>query len=155
MKSGDIILTKTFWDWWNATDKGQYKHPEKDHAFCLLYLGSRDLKSEEPIDPNGLLNNMGWRFLDTLKVTAAFETVDDNVTGTTSADVKRVEQQDDGSITVIIDHWPEPKLLYGYAVEREGYATIFYTADDRAGADWAMTWMGNNGMSPKLVELFR
>lgn len=47
------------------------------------------------------------------KINAVFETVDPRplgATGTRTARVKRVEQQDDGSFTVVIDHWPkEPK----------------------------------------------
>ena len=40
-------------------------------------------------------------------INAMFEVVSDNITGTTLAPVKRVEKQDDGSFTVVIDHWPE------------------------------------------------
>ena len=39
-------------------------------------------------------------------ITAMFETSDGLITGTTDAQVKRVERQDDGTITVVIDHWP-------------------------------------------------
>lgn len=44
-------------------------------------------------------------------IRAAFETVDPRpfgATGTTAAKVKRVESNDDGSFTVVIDHWPQP-----------------------------------------------
>lgn len=38
---------------------------------------------------------------------AVFECVDTNgVIGTTAVPVKRIEHQDDGSITVVIDYWP-------------------------------------------------
>lgn len=42
---------------------------------------------------------------------AMFETVDPSVPviGTTAAPVKRIMQNDDGSYTVVIDHWPQPK----------------------------------------------
>ena len=43
-----------------------------------------------------------------VKVNAIFETQDDEVIGTTDAKVKRVEWQDDGSLTVVIDYWPQP-----------------------------------------------
>ena len=43
-----------------------------------------------------------------VKVNAIFETQDDEVIGTTDAKVKRVEVQDDGALTVVIDHWPKP-----------------------------------------------
>lgn len=39
-------------------------------------------------------------------VNAVFETSTHEVAGTTAASVKRVERQDDGSLTVVIDHWP-------------------------------------------------
>lgn len=41
-------------------------------------------------------------------INAIFEVVSDGIIGTTLAKVKRVEQQDDGSLTVVIDHWPNP-----------------------------------------------
>lgn len=43
-----------------------------------------------------------------VKVNAIFETRDGVVTGTTDVKVKRVEWQDDGSLTVVIDYWPQP-----------------------------------------------
>lgn len=39
-------------------------------------------------------------------ISAIFETEDQHMIGTRSATVKRVEHNDDGSITVVIDHWP-------------------------------------------------
>jgi hypothetical protein len=41
-------------------------------------------------------------------INAVFETVDGGITGLKGATVKRVEKQDDGSVTVVIDHWPQP-----------------------------------------------
>lgn len=40
---------------------------------------------------------------------AMFETVDPSVPviGTTAAPIKRIEQNDDGSYLVVIDHWPQ------------------------------------------------
>lgn len=53
---------------------------------------------------------------------ARFETVDETIpiTGSTEAPIKRVEQNDDGSYTVIIDHWPQPSGTdyFGSLVER-------------------------------------
>lgn len=46
-----------------------------------------------------------------VKVNAIFETQDGEVIGTTNAKVKRVEWQDDGSLTVVIDHWPQSAEL--------------------------------------------
>lgn len=40
-------------------------------------------------------------------VNAQFEVVYGGITGITEAPVKRVEVEDDGSLTVVIDHWPE------------------------------------------------
>lgn len=42
----------------------------------------------------------------TLTINAIFETSDGKLTGHTNAPIKRIEQQDDGSFTVVIDHWP-------------------------------------------------
>ena len=42
-----------------------------------------------------------------ISVNAQFECVDNGITGSMTAPVKRVEYQDDGSITAIIDHWPD------------------------------------------------
>ena len=44
-----------------------------------------------------------------LTIHADFETCEAGITGTTSAQVKRVEHNDDGSLTVVIDHWPAPQ----------------------------------------------
>ena len=35
-----------------------------------------------------------------------FEAVSDNIVCSTTASIKRIEHQDDGSIEVVIDHWP-------------------------------------------------
>lgn len=43
-----------------------------------------------------------------VKVNAIFETENGEVIGTTVAKVKRVEWQDDSSLTVVIDYWPQP-----------------------------------------------
>lgn len=42
----------------------------------------------------------------TLTIGAVFETVADGLTGITAAKVKRIERQDDGTFTVVIDYWP-------------------------------------------------
>ena len=39
-------------------------------------------------------------------ITAQFETVSNGLTGSTDAPIKRIEHQDDGTYTVVIDHWP-------------------------------------------------
>lgn len=44
-------------------------------------------------------------------VQAKFETVDDGIIGTRSVDVKRVEREDDDSLTVVIDYWPTPSSV--------------------------------------------
>lgn len=41
-------------------------------------------------------------------VGAQFECVDEGLTGTAPAPVKRVEREDDGSLTVVLDYWPSP-----------------------------------------------
>lgn len=41
-------------------------------------------------------------------VQAVFETAADGIIGRTSVNVKRVEREDDGSLTVVIDYWPRP-----------------------------------------------
>lgn len=42
-----------------------------------------------------------------VKVNAVFETQVGEVIGKTEAEIKRVERQDDGSLTVVIDYWPQ------------------------------------------------
>lgn len=41
-------------------------------------------------------------------INARFETSENGITGIRFVDVKRVEYEDDGSLTVVIDYWPEP-----------------------------------------------
>lgn len=43
-----------------------------------------------------------------VKVNVVFETQVGEVIGKTEAEVKRVEWQDDGSLIVVIDYWPQP-----------------------------------------------
>lgn len=43
------------------------------------------------------------------KVAASFYTEDAELIGTTGAPIKKVEVEDDGSIHVFIDHWPQPE----------------------------------------------
>jgi hypothetical protein len=45
---------------------------------------------------------------DQAEVHAQFEVVAGSITGTASVPVKRVEMQDDGSVTVTLDFWPTP-----------------------------------------------
>lgn len=39
------------------------------------------------------------------EINVKFEVVGNGITGTTYVDVKRVEMEDDGSYTVVVDHW--------------------------------------------------
>lgn len=43
-----------------------------------------------------------------MQIRVLFECVENGVTGTTSAPVKRVEGEDDGTLTVVLDYWPPP-----------------------------------------------
>lgn len=69
-----------------------------------------------PADANNLAGFTYCLILEVMKlrklvkitpvVNVMCETVDTGVTGTTRLDVKRVELQDDGSFTAVVDHWP-------------------------------------------------
>ena len=41
------------------------------------------------------------------RINVKCETVDNGIAGSTFLKVIRVEQEDDGSLTVVIDHWPQ------------------------------------------------
>ncbi len=43
-----------------------------------------------------------------MQIRVLFECVENGVTGTTSAPVKRVEWEDDGTLTAVLDYWPPP-----------------------------------------------
>lgn len=67
----------------------------------------------DPVDVANLAmmlhqNGQGITPAEPVKVNAIFETQDGEVIGKTDAKVKRVECQDDGSLTVVIDYWPQP-----------------------------------------------
>lgn len=48
------------------------------------------------------------------KIQVKFETSDGLITGSMYEEPKRVELEDDGSITVVVDYWPEtPKVKTG------------------------------------------
>lgn len=42
------------------------------------------------------------------RINVKCETVNDGITGSAFLKVIRVEQEDDGSLTAVIDHWPHP-----------------------------------------------
>lgn len=43
-----------------------------------------------------------------MQIRVLFECAENGVTGTTSAPVKRVELEDDGTLTAVLDYWPPP-----------------------------------------------
>ena len=45
------------------------------------------------------------------RINVKCETVDNGITGTAFLKVIRVEQEDDGSLTAVIDHWPQQEAL--------------------------------------------
>lgn len=86
----------------------------EDHAVLLAQIESHPLYGREK-DPAvvcadaGAVSSVGNELDDLPKIQVVFETVDPRpygATGLTSACVKRVERQDDGSLSVVIDHWP-------------------------------------------------
>ena len=73
------------------------------------------------------------------KIEAIFETVDDSVpvTGQTQAPVKRIEHQDDGSFTVVIDHWPSaPPAVQESFCRSCGNTGGVADADDKGEVCW-------------------
>lgn len=58
-------------------------------------------------------------------INAQFETEFDNIKGSTTAPIKRVEMEDDGSFTVVIDYWPAQSL----AMSREKMAERLFSTD--------------------------
>ncbi len=54
-----------------------------------------------------ILSLASSRNVPTIHVMFEVEDSSVRVVGTTSASVKRVEQNDDGSYTAVVDHWPD------------------------------------------------
>lgn len=127
---GDIVTMKKFrWDIGADRNWLEFKHPDKGMAFSFMFLGSEPLDGSEPVKTTEIMSGLGWGDLEKFerdfltKVTAQFETVTDEITGSTEAKVKRVERQDDGSYTVVIDHWPQASALNLPADAIEGHVT--------------------------------
>ena len=59
----------------------------------------------------------GYQKAELPVIHATFEISDNNVTGSTNASVKRVEANDDGSFTVVIDHWPDTSVSFAVTDE--------------------------------------
>jgi hypothetical protein len=79
--------------YWKAKDQEHYKQSAQSIASLRVAL-------VEPVQEPFVIHAM-------------FETVASHpygATGTTSAPVKRVEHNDDGSLTVVINHWPTDDL---------------------------------------------
>lgn len=84
--------------------------PNAVGLFLFFGTGITDAPEKDPT-PDGVLRAAGYLHEEdfvrgTRKVTARFETKSGDITGSTDAPVKRVEVNDDGSITVVIDAWP-------------------------------------------------
>lgn len=56
-------------------------------------------------------------------INAEFECESNGIVGTTSATVKRIVYQDDGSITVVIDHWPFNQTMQ-QSVKQESWISV-------------------------------
>jgi hypothetical protein len=83
--------------------------------------------------------------------TVTCETSGGMVTGSTDLPVKRVEHQDDGTITIVLDYWPENTAA-------NQHSELFYAAETAWGAagnthngraDWAERYAG------RLLEALR
>lgn len=62
-------------------------------------------------------------------INAVFECEADDLTGTAPAKVKRIEHQDDGSYTVVIDHWPQRQADKDRIIERQAQKIAELIAD--------------------------
>lgn len=72
------------------------------HKITVLYDDPKSMTKE--------LKSIIVRVLEegvTPEIVAWFECVENGITGTTRAPIKRIEKQDDGAFLVIIDHWPK------------------------------------------------
>jgi len=91
----------------------------------------------EPIDPHMIVADD--RFPDEPaepKVAASFYTEDAELIGTTSAPIKKVEVEDDGSIHVFIDHWPQPVPAGWKLVPVEPTPEMLSAVGMMDGYDW-------------------
>lgn len=94
-------------------------------------------------------------------ISAKFEIVGDGLTGTTGVPVKRVERENDGSLTVVLDYWPKnvpagrvPATPEDIALAREQYAIgsdddievdedacASADPDEETGSVWVQAWV--------------
>lgn len=85
-------------------------------------------------------------------INAMFETSENGITGTRFVDVKRVEHEDDGSLTVVIDYWPRPASAAGSvhptsseARLREVLANLVQEIDDLVSESEGVAGLHLNG----------
>ena len=80
------------------------------------------------------------------KINAEYELAGNGITGITLAPIKRVEQQDDGSVTVVIDGWPTQQELPQPDAVPEGHVRVpaqIFVGVDR-GDGWLVV-LANDG----------
>lgn len=82
-------------------------------------------------------------------INVKFETDDGKVRGSTDAQVKRVEAEDDGSFTVVVNHWPEAAGDTSNRILLREYWASFCDADPFPGSDMFADRMEAAG----LIEL--
>jgi hypothetical protein len=85
----------------------EYHMKDKKTVGVFIFVGIEPIDAPGDLDVAKVLNAMGWVRVEDIKVRAEFETESEGLTGSTDAPVKRTEIQDDSSITVVIDHWPQ------------------------------------------------
>ena len=98
---------------WTQEDN-EYLGKLEDQPICVPYFNEKgECKGYGPAtsahDVTGLgilIDEPAHHTVQVPQINAVFETTDGLATGTTEAPIKRIEQQDDGSFTAIIDHWP-------------------------------------------------
>ena len=88
-------------------DSQGWDQPRSDYTD---YLRAYPKEAPQPAEP--------------VKVNAIFETEIGEIVGTTDAKVKRVEWQDDGSLTVVIDYWPHPAAPAQESSVPEGWRLV-------------------------------
>lgn len=91
------------------------------------------------------------------KINAEFETVSNGWVGSTEAKIKRVEVQDDGVLTIVIDHWPAAPVAQADhvrdAIERAAQICEATCVCDDGMEDYEINWVLRN-RAAKIRALF-
>lgn len=114
---GDVLRIKKPKHHFSAdgTEWIEYAMSDKKNVGVFIFIGVEPMNKPGTLTPDNFLRAAGWRHLEEdffrgkEKIAVKFETgsAKEGLIGTTDAVVRRIEIQDDHTLTLVIDHWAD------------------------------------------------